>query len=390
MAGEKETRHGLDLAFGAIKDLTGLAFTISNPREPDNPIVYASPSFCSLTGYSEDEVIGRNCRFLQHPPRHGVNDTDQRAVMELRDAVREERGTHVVLLNYRKDGTPFYNCLSIFPIRDEDTDGRKIEKTHFPAVEGSEHGTRYSVKYYLGVQTDVTNLIEDSLVNRNSIDEIVRDEEVKAQKIFREMRDRSALIAAACSPSCAADESVPSSLLGGLAGIHACFVLSDPNIEDNPMVFCSPEFLELTGYTAEELLGRNCRMLQGPDTDKGEVERIRAALGANPPKAVTATLVNYRKNGEKFLNRVHISPVRDSDGKVQFFVGVQYEVAQLLEHPENQNGEGISKSLTPNFDSNELFMISMKQKSVIGSVRVAARALSCHGLRRRPEDQLPI
>lgn len=97
---------------------------ITDPTLPDNPIVYASPGFERLTGYGADEVIGRNCRFLQGP------ETDREAVARIRTAVRNGVPCVVELLNYRKDGTPFWNELSISPIRDEA--GRL---THFVGVQ---------------------------------------------------------------------------------------------------------------------------------------------------------------------------------------------------------------------------------------------------------------
>src|SRR5262249_4541764 len=80
---------------------------LADPGQPDTPIVYASPGFERLTGYSAAEVIGRNCRFLQGP------HTDRDAVAQVREAIREGRPVSVELLNYRNDGTPFWNGLSV-------------------------------------------------------------------------------------------------------------------------------------------------------------------------------------------------------------------------------------------------------------------------------------
>ncbi|MEJ7816846.1 MAG: PAS domain S-box protein, partial [Rubrobacter sp.] len=86
---------------------------ITDPNLPDNPIIYANPGFEQLTGYVTEEVVGRNCRFLQG------SDRDQPALEELRIALREGRDCKVVLRNYKKDGTPFWNELSVSPLRDE-------------------------------------------------------------------------------------------------------------------------------------------------------------------------------------------------------------------------------------------------------------------------------
>jgi PAS domain S-box-containing protein len=85
---------------------------ITDPCQQDNPIIYASPSLLRLTGYKAEEVIGRNCRFLQG------KDTDPAAIARVREAVQVAEPCTVELLNYRKDGTPFWNELSISPVRD--------------------------------------------------------------------------------------------------------------------------------------------------------------------------------------------------------------------------------------------------------------------------------
>ena len=86
--------------------------TIADASLPDNPLIYANAGFERLTGYSVADVLGRNCRFLQGP------GTDPATVDTLRTAIREKREVTVQLLNYRKDGTPFWNRLSITPVQD--------------------------------------------------------------------------------------------------------------------------------------------------------------------------------------------------------------------------------------------------------------------------------
>ena len=87
---------------------------ITDPNQPDNPIIYVNPAFESMTGYCAQEILGRNCRFLQGTER------EQSALSELRAALRDGRRCKVVLRNYKKDGTPFWNELSISPVRDRE------------------------------------------------------------------------------------------------------------------------------------------------------------------------------------------------------------------------------------------------------------------------------
>jgi PAS domain S-box-containing protein len=107
------------------------------------------------------------------------------------------------------------------------------------------------------------------------------------------------------------------------------FTISDPLAQDDPLVWVNPAFERTTGYRASEVLGRNCRFLQGPDTDREAVDRIRAALRAAEP--VRETLLNYRADGSPFWNQVSISPVLDGDGNLVNFVGVQSDVTARVD-----------------------------------------------------------
>ena len=93
---------------------TRMPMVVTDPRMPDNPIVLANQAFLDLSGYSADEVIGRNCRFMQGPR------TEPRRVAEVRQAIAEERPATVELLNYRKDGSSFWNELFLSPVHDDD------------------------------------------------------------------------------------------------------------------------------------------------------------------------------------------------------------------------------------------------------------------------------
>lgn len=83
---------------------------VTDPRRSDNPIVFANDAFVRLTGYDRDEVLGRNCRFLQG------KDSDPRAARALREAIEREEAITVDILNYKKDGTSFWNRLRIRPV----------------------------------------------------------------------------------------------------------------------------------------------------------------------------------------------------------------------------------------------------------------------------------
>jgi PAS domain S-box-containing protein len=102
--------------------------------------------------------------------------------------------------------------------------------------------------------------------------------------------------------------------------------ITDPGREDNPMIYVNDRFVEMTGYPREEAIGRNCRFLQGENTDPDRVARIRAAIDAQEPVAID--LRNYRKDGTEFWNHLEIAPVTDGDGTVTNWVGFQQDVTE--------------------------------------------------------------
>lgn len=105
-----EERHS-DIFFAAV-EATRMPMIITDPRKPDNPIIFANAAFIEMTGYPQEEIIGSNCRFLQGP------QTDPIAVAKVRSAVEEQREISIELINYRKDGSTFWNALFISPVHD--------------------------------------------------------------------------------------------------------------------------------------------------------------------------------------------------------------------------------------------------------------------------------
>ncbi|MGZ4657703.1 MAG: SpoIIE family protein phosphatase [Blastococcus sp.] len=106
------------------------------------------------------------------------------------------------------------------------------------------------------------------------------------------------------------------------------FTITDPREPDNPLIWVNPSFTRVTGYEAQEVVGRNCRFLQGPATDPAAVDTIRAAIADR--RTVTTTLLNYRKDGTAFWNQLSISPVFDGEGALVSFVGVQTDVTERV------------------------------------------------------------
>ena len=110
--------------------------------------------------------------------------------------------------------------------------------------------------------------------------------------------------------------------------------ISDPSQPDNPLVFVNSAFCRLSGYSDEEVLGKNCRFLQGPGTDQAQMDILRKALREAKPCVVE--ILNYRKDGSEFWNSLSISPVTDADGSLRFFIGVQTDITRRRQLEERQ------------------------------------------------------
>jgi PAS domain S-box-containing protein len=112
-----------------------------------------------------------------------------------------------------------------------------------------------------------------------------------------------------------------------------CFVITDPSLQDNPIVYASDDFLSLTGYERDEVLGRNCRFLQGTETSTEKVEKLRKSIALG--EDVSVTLINYTADGTAFWNKLFIAALRDAHNNIVNFIGVVVKVAS----PEGDDPE---------------------------------------------------
>ena len=106
-------------------------------------------------------------------------------------------------------------------------------------------------------------------------------------------------------------------------------VLTDPSQPGNPIVFINNAFTRTTGYSAEEAVGRNCKFLQGPETDMATVAEVRRALDQR--RDVTVDILNYRADGSPFWNRLYIGPIGDEGTNTPFFLGIQTDLGAAPE-----------------------------------------------------------
>jgi PAS domain S-box-containing protein len=110
-----------------------------------------------------------------------------------------------------------------------------------------------------------------------------------------------------------------------IASSSVAAVVSDARLPDNPIVACNESFCALTGYSRDEVLGRNCRFLAGPETEPWLTETLRTGIRLRQP--VMVEILNYRKNGQPFRNAVMVAPVFDESGAADYFIGSQIELA---------------------------------------------------------------
>jgi PAS domain S-box-containing protein len=116
-------------------------------------------------------------------------------------------------------------------------------------------------------------------------------------------------------------------------------VVTDPTRRDNPIILANDAFLKMTGYQSEEVLGRNCRFLQGAATSRDALARVRDAIVAQ--EEICLELLNYRKDGSTFWNQLTLSPIHDDDGVLIHYFGSQMDVTEKrrlheLEHAERR------------------------------------------------------
>nr|AML78048.1 putative LOV domain-containing protein [Cercidiphyllum japonicum] len=396
-------------------------FVVSDATKPDCPIMYASSGFFRMTGYSSKEVIGRNCRFLQGP------DTDQNEVSKIRNAVKTGKSYCGRLLNYKKDGAPFWNLLTVTPVKDDNGkvikfigmqvevskytegvnekalrpnglstsliryDARQKEealgsitevvqtvkhpRSHIQATShdttGKHEEEKFNLDYFLPKSAEIENMSTPGrqtpqLDSRSDVSHTSSSQEA-GKKSRKSGRNSLMGFKGRSLSSVGRHEHQPSfepevlmtkdiehsdswdhaerdrdirqgfDLATTLERIEKNFVITDPRLPDNPIIFASDSFLELTEYTREEILGRNCRFLQGPETDQGTVSKIRDAI--REQREITVQLINYTKSGKKFWNLFHLQPMRDQKGELQYFIGVQLDGSDHVEPLRNRLSE---------------------------------------------------
>ena len=161
----------------------------------------------------------------------------------------------------------------------------------------------------------------------------------------------------------------------GFSRAQVSMVMTNPHLQDNPIVYVNEAFTRTTGYARSASIGRNCRFLQGEKTEKAAVDKIRDAIADE--ESVTVDVLNYKANGAPFMNRLIVAPIADSKGTVQYFIGIQKE---LMKGDRDSAGETVNQRLmeVQNRVQSDLSMIisMIRQQTAATSVPDDFAALS--------------
>mmetsp|Transcript_3148 Transcript_3148/g.9817 ORF Transcript_3148/g.9817 Transcript_3148/m.9817 type:complete len:317 (-) Transcript_3148:37-987(-) len=272
-------------------------------------IVHTNKAWSKLTGFKFTEVANRSNSFLQGP------HTEAKLVERMRAASEKGETTRVRVVNYHRHGTPFYNSIEIFPLRD---------------IAGK-------LTHYCGV-----------LQGEDIPDGVVPPIDRKPEELFGSTSgsstdpDEEEETAAAASGWPAAAASRGAGRVKRLRrGGHVTLQEALDNTED-AVVMTQPHppyaithvnapWCEMCGYTLEEVEGLSSSILQGAETDEALLSELMTSVRRG--ESSSATLVNYKKGGARFLNQVHIQPVFNQNDEVDQFMAMLHEVEEKERPP---------------------------------------------------------
>ena len=158
-----------------------------------------------------------------------------------------------------------------------------------------------------------------------------RDQGIEGERAGRDASDASRDVSSDTSSERGADS-------GDGRAMPFAMVITDPHLPDNPIVYVNKAFETITGYSAVSSIGRNCRFLQGPDTDRAAVRKLRRGIERREDVAVD--LLNYRADGSPFMNRLLVAPLYGRDGKVTSMLGIQREIPANAARDDGEEARG--------------------------------------------------
>ncbi|AOT08153.1 PAS domain S-box protein [Pseudoalteromonas luteoviolacea] len=264
-----EQRFQLDIQSRAI-DSTATGIIVTDARQVDLPVIYSNKAFEELTGYTSEEILGKNCRFLQG------EDTEQPEIEVLHKAIKNQRSCSVVIRNYKKDGTLFYNNLRVDPVFND----------------------QGVLSHYIGVQTDITEL-------KTAEDEVKVSLEREIEKRTQEARESENRL-----------RTVFDTALDGTVVIDKAGIILDVN-RSLEVIF---------GRVREELLGENLSILMPPEYANQHDEFISKYILTGNKKLIGSPreVMGLHKSGRTFP--IEVSVGETWIGDTQVFVGIVKDI----------------------------------------------------------------
>lgn len=191
--------------------------------------------------------------------------------------------------------------------------------------------TRLRKKFFFeSLQKEVTDLQRENLALKEIVKTKIGEQDADKAKTILGQCTANGNLPSVIAESCGMDnmedlDKQDFSLVRCLQKSQQSFVITDPSLQDNPIVYASEGFLYITGYSRDEVLGRNCRFLQGTDTCPLKVKKVKNAL--SNAEDVSVCLLNYTADGTPFWNQLFIAALRDANNNIVNFVGVICKVA---------------------------------------------------------------
>jgi len=271
---------------------------------PPFTIVHTNKAWSQLTGYKFIEVANRTSGFLQGP------HTEHTVLQELHASVHKGEGTQVRVINYTKAGDPFYNTLEIVPLKD-----RKGTVTHFCGVLSGEP-------------------VQDGAVPRLDRNEpllAAPPSETETEEEEAGAAGEGGGAGVSIDGDADADGAQPSKkrikrqmkLADALNNTRDAVVMTQA-APPYAITHVNQPWCEMCGYSLEEVEGLTNNILQGPETDQALLDELMASVRRGEP--ASATLVNYKKGGVRFVNQVQVMPVYNDDDELEQFMAMLHEV----------------------------------------------------------------
>jgi len=347
---------------------------LCDARLPGQPIVHANPAFERLNGYPLDQVLGHSWLILRPDKR------DTHLLAELRRQLQAGCSHRATLRLRRSDDSLFWCDLSVSPVRDaegeithylfiqtdvservesEDRYRRVVESVQEAIFQTDPAGrltflnpawsaiTGHPIKESLGIELGDFIHSEELEILRAGLDDLLsgRAQTLSLDVRLSTMDARFRWAALHARPVLDQEERI-AGVAGSLNDITERrraeeslrlhdramaqsgngIVIADMAQPGMPVIYVNPAFERITGYSAEEALGRNCNFLQGGDRDQDGIRELRRAIAEQ--RETQVILRNFRKDGSLFWNELDVAPVRDADGKVTHYIGVQNDITE--------------------------------------------------------------